>query len=59
MGSLQRDSLMYEEREDLVTHLRVHSIPGVMDFILFQVSSYFAVFCFVMLCKALLSYEVL
>ena len=54
MGSLQRDSLMYEEREDLVTHLRVHSIPGVMDFILFQVSSY----C-VMLFYALLSCEVL
>ena len=50
MESLQRDSLMYEEREDLVTHLRVHSIPGVMDFILFQVSSYIAVLCFVMLC---------
>ena len=37
MGSLQRDSLMYEEREDLVTHLRVHHVQGLMDFTLFQV----------------------
>jgi len=32
----QRDSLMYEAREDHVTHLRVHAIPGVMEYALFQ-----------------------
>jgi hypothetical protein len=27
---------MYEAREDLVTHLRVHAIPGVMDLTLLK-----------------------
>jgi len=27
----QREELFYEQREDVVTYLRVHSIPGVMD----------------------------
>jgi len=29
----QRDSIMYEQREDVTTHLRVHSIPGIMDYV--------------------------
>jgi hypothetical protein len=28
----QRDHLFYERRHDITTHLRVHAIPGVMDF---------------------------
>ena len=49
---IQRDSLMYEGREDLVTHLRVHSIPGVMDFTLFQVSH--PLLCYAMIFYAML-----
>ena len=29
----QRESIMYEQREDLTTFLRVHPIPGVMDYV--------------------------
>ena len=29
----QRESVMYEQREDLRTYLRVHSIPGIMDYV--------------------------
>jgi len=29
----QRETVMYEQREDLTTYLRVHGIPGVMDYI--------------------------
>ncbi|CAN5451997.1 hypothetical protein BH10ACT1_BH10ACT1_30520 [soil metagenome] len=29
----QRTHLMYRDREDVVTNLRVHAIPGVMDFV--------------------------
>ena len=28
---------MYEQREDTVTYLRVHSIPGIFDYINFEV----------------------
>jgi len=28
----QRDHILYEGREDIVTYLRVHPIPGVMDY---------------------------
>lgn len=28
----QRDHFFYERRQDLITHLRVHLIPGVVDF---------------------------
>ena len=29
----QRTHLMYRDREDVITDLRVHSIPGIMDFV--------------------------
>ena len=29
----QRESVMYEQREDLRTYLRVHQIPGIMDYV--------------------------
>ena len=29
----QRTHLMYRDREDIVTNLRVHAIPGMMDFV--------------------------
>ncbi len=32
----QRDHIFYERREDIRTYLRVHQIPGVMDFIDFS-----------------------
>jgi len=32
----QKEVLMYEGREDMVTFLRVHNVPGMMDFTLFQ-----------------------
>ena len=28
---------MYEQREEVITFLRVHSIPGIMDYINFEV----------------------
>ena len=34
----QRETKMYEQREDQETFLRVHSIPGIMDYINFEVS---------------------
>ena len=34
----QRETKMYEQREDQETYLRVHSIPGIMDYINFEVS---------------------
>ena len=33
----QRDVKMYEQREDAVTYVRVHSIPGMMNYINFEV----------------------
>ena len=33
----QRDVKMYEQREDTVTYVRVHSIPGMMNYINFEV----------------------
>ena len=27
---------MYEQREDTITYLRVHSIPGIFDYINFE-----------------------
>merc|ERR1712037_1064305 len=32
----QRETFMYEAREDHVTHLRVHPIPGLMEYVMFQ-----------------------
>ena len=29
----QRESVMYDQREDLRTYLRVHTIPGLMDYV--------------------------
>ena len=31
---------MYEQREEVITFLRVHSIPGIMDYINFEVKYY-------------------
>jgi len=35
----QRDHLFYEQREDIVTHLRVHMISGIMDFLDYEASA--------------------
>jgi len=32
----QRESVMYEQREDLKTYLRVHTIHGVMDYVTYK-----------------------
>jgi len=32
----QRESVMYEQREELRTYLRVHSIPGIMDYVTYK-----------------------
>ena len=36
---------MYEQREEVITFLRVHSIPGIMDYINFEVK-YSYTYCF-------------
>ncbi len=33
----QRETLMYEQREDQTTTVRVHSVPGMFDYINFKV----------------------
>lgn len=35
----QRETKMYEQREDQTTFVRVHTIPGMFDYINFQVGS--------------------
>ena len=31
---------MYEQREDTITFVRVHTIPGIFDYINFEVSNF-------------------
>ena len=35
---------MYEQREEVITFLRVHSIPGIMDYINFEVKHSYSCF---------------
>jgi hypothetical protein len=35
----QRELHMYEQREDQVTYLRVHSIPGLFDYLVYKASA--------------------
>ena len=35
----QRETIMYEQREDQTTFVRVHTVPGMFDYINFKVSS--------------------
>lgn len=35
----QRTHLMYRDREDVITNLRVHAIPGIMDFLDFSTAA--------------------
>lgn len=37
----QRTTIMYEQREDQTTFVRVHTVPGMFDYINFKVNSSF------------------
>ena len=36
----QRETIMYEQREDQTTFVRVHTVPGMFDYINFKVCNF-------------------
>ena len=33
----QREHILYEQRDDQITYMRVHTLPGVMDYMVYEV----------------------